>query len=249
MNKKELSIATITWARDEQEESLLRKSLHQLAALCIPVFITDGGSPPSFLEFIRSHSHFVLLPERAKGVWEQTRNSVRAADKAGHPYIFYTEPDKLHFFEELLPQMINDVHIDDNTGIVLASRSQSGLASFPPFQQMTENTINACCAEMTGKGLDYSYGPFLFNRQLVPYLQLIKENIGWGWRTYTFGMAHRLGYHIGSYTAGFCCPQDQQADNGAERLHRMRQLSQHVQGLVLSAAVNWQEIDFREPGA
>ena len=61
MNKNNLSIATITWARDDKEENLLRQSLQQLATFQIPVFITDGGSNADFLNFVDSFPHFHLM--------------------------------------------------------------------------------------------------------------------------------------------------------------------------------------------
>lgn len=100
---------------------------------------------------------------------------------------------------------------------------------------MTEATINNCCGEVTGHTGDYTYGPFLMNRQLVPYYSVLKEEIGWGWRLFTFVVAHRLGYTLNEWVDDFFCPENQQEDNPTERLYRMHQLSQSIKGLVLSA--------------
>ena len=237
MDKTNCAIATITWARDEQEEKLLRESLAQLATLEIPVFITDGGSTSSFLSFLNSFPQFNLLTTPAKGVWAQARTSVLAAYEAKAPYIFYTEPDKHLFFRDYLTDFIDSAPTSKSTGVVLASRSATGFTTFPAFQRTTEKTINACCAEIIGLQADYTYGPFLFNRQLAPYLHQVKEDIGWGWRPYVFGMAHRLGYEVSAQEANFACPPDQRQDNPAERIYRMRQLTQNIQGLVLSTTV------------
>ena len=88
-----------------------------------------------------------------------------------------------------------------------------------------------------GKAIDYTYGPFLLNRKLAPYLYLVQEDIGWGWRPYAFGLAHRLGYQVNYQEGDFYCPEDQREDNPAERIYRMRQLSQNIQGLVFSTSV------------
>ena len=237
MNKKDFSIATITWARNEQEEILLRASLAELANLDIPVFVTDGGSSTSFLEFLASYPHFKILSAPAKGVWAQARTSVLAAYDSDSRFILYTEPDKLNFFRETLPHFLVQAPISDQVGVVLASRSAAGFATFPTFQQTTETTINQCCEEIMGKAIDYTYGPFLLNRELAPYLNLVQEDIGWGWRPYTFGLAHRLGFQLTHQEGNFYCPQDQREDNPAERIYRMRQLNQNIQGLVLSTSV------------
>ena len=43
----------------------------------------------------------------------------------------------------------------DETGVLLAARSEKGFNTFPAFQRMSETTINNCCAELTGFPLDY----------------------------------------------------------------------------------------------
>jgi hypothetical protein len=235
--KNQLAIATISWARNEAEEKLLRASLLQLAAYQVPVYVTDGGSSPSFLDFLRSIPQLIVLQAGAKGVWAQARTSLLAAYEAGSSYIFYTEPDKLDFFQYGLPFILSQIPDNDSIGIRVASRSAEAFATFPEFQQMTETTINTCCAEVTGQLFEYTYGPFLINRNLVPYLKLIEEDIGWGWRPYLFGITHRVGYQIESMEGNFACPLDQQSDDPAERIYRMRQLQQNIQGIVLSTQV------------
>jgi hypothetical protein len=237
MEKNKLSIATITWARTEAEEHLLKLSLQKLAALNIPVFITDGGSNPGFLEFLGSFPQFKLLQTNAKGVWAQAKNSLFAAYQAGSEFILYTEPDKHDFFSIYLSQMLSEPNLNDQSGIVLAARSTEGFETFPPFQRMTETTINNCCAEVAGKSLDYTYGPFLLNSKLVPYLDLVQEDIGWGWRPYAFIIASRLGYRVESYSKDFSCPSEQREDDHVERIYRMRQLEQNIRGIVLAATI------------
>jgi len=242
MNKHSLAIATISWVHDAREEQLLRESLPYLAALEIPVFITDGGSHPGFIDFLQSFPLFTVLKPDGQGVWAQARKSVQAAQAAGFRYIFYSEPDKRDFFRDYLPHFISEIPTDNRTGIVLASRSAAGYATFPAFQRSTENTINQCCAEIIGKPIDYTYGPFLFNSTLVPYLDNLPEDVGWGWRPFTFGLAQRLQYPVGQVTNDYYCPLEQREDSPAERIYRMRQLSQNIQGLVLSTTVKLNQV-------
>jgi hypothetical protein len=82
MNQPNLVIATITLARNAAEEKLLTESLTQLARLNINVFLTDGGSSGSFLDFIRSIPHFFLSTTQVKGVWAQAKNSLLEACQA-----------------------------------------------------------------------------------------------------------------------------------------------------------------------
>jgi len=236
MNLNNLSIATITWARNEKEEYLLRKSMEQLAKLSIPVFITDGGSGEAFIAFIKTFSNFTILKPAEKGVWAQVKTSLEAAHNFGSDFIFYTEPDKYDFFKQL-SIVLNEVTVDKQTGIVLAARSQTGFATFPAFQQMTETSINNCCKEIIGKQADYTYGPFILNRSLISYLLTIAEDIGWGWRSLSFGIAHRLGFTIQAIEKYFKCPEEQRNDNPEERVYRIKQLQQHLQGILLSKSI------------
>ena len=47
-----------------------------------------------------------------------------------------------------------------------------------------------------------------------------------------------MGYGIVQWTGGLPCPLDQRADTPAELVHRIRQLSQNLQGLVLAMTVS-----------
>lgn len=230
METKNVCIATISWARNEGEEKTLRDSLEQLATLNIPVYITDGGSSKNFIQFMCSIPHFKIF--EAKGLWPQAKTSISKVAEARSKFILYAEPDKLDFFSMHLKKMMEEINVDENTGVVIASRSLKSFATFPSFQQMTETTINNCCKEITGKEMDYCYGPFLFNSKLTPLLQKPGDNIGWGWRPFLFAIAHRLGLTIKNYEGDFNCPQDQREDNVDERIYRMKQLTQNIDGII-----------------
>ncbi|MEO5995773.1 MAG: hypothetical protein ABIN89_03610 [Chitinophagaceae bacterium] len=235
MSTNKLSIATMTWARDEAEEQLLRESLQHLAALELTVFITDGGSGKPFLDFLRGFSNFNLLETKTSGVWPQVHNSLMEAYNKGSHFILYTEPDKRDFFMQALPGIVQQFFVDESLGILLATRSAAGFASFPAFQQMTETTINNCCSEITGLNIDYTYGPFIMNRLLVPSLAELKNAIGWGWRPFAFVMANKMGYDLKAIEGDYFCPVEQREDCVSERIYRMRQLSENMEAIVLAA--------------
>ena len=235
MNKNNLCIATISWARNENEEKVLTNALEQLASFNIPVFITDGGSRDSFLQFLQNIPHFTLLKAEGKGVYAQAKNSLQAAGQTGSSFILYTEPDKEDFFRAGLPSLLDRVEEAASLGVHLASRSKTGFATFPAFQQMTETTINNCCKELIGDDVDYTYGPFLLNKKLVAYLDKVYEDIGWGWRPFIFTIAKRLGLDVKAFVQDFACPEEQRNDDQKERVYRMRQLEQNIRGIVLAA--------------
>ena len=237
MNKNLLSVATITLVRDDEEEQLLRESMLALAAHDVPVYITDGGSPAHFIDFLRGFPNFILSGTPAKGLLAQVANSLSAAYAAGADYILYSEPDKKHFFQEGLSPFLEQASVNAQTGVLLASRTAAGFASYPAFQRMTETTINNCCTEVTGHALDYTYGPFLMSCKLIPHLKFAQEDLAWGWRPYIFTIAHRLGLRLEEYQGAFFCPPQQQQDSAEERVYRMKQLEQNVRGVVLGAGV------------
>jgi hypothetical protein len=232
----------MTWARDAAEERRLRESLRVLADLGAPVFVTDGGSGSSLLEFLRGLPHFRVSEAGAPGVWRQARTSIRAAAAAA-TFILYTEPDKRDFFRDGLREFISEAPASEDVGAVLASRSAESFATFPEFQRHTETAINRCCAEVLGVEADFTYGPFLLNRALVPRLGRAADTIGWGWRPYAFGTARSLGYRICQVEKHLPCPPEQREDGRAERLYRIEQLGQNIQGLVSSMTTPLEDVD------
>jgi hypothetical protein len=237
MDEREVAVATMTWARDTEEEELLRESLPLLAGLNLPVFVTDGGSGAAFVDFLRSLPNFKLCDPPRRGPQEQAGQSMLAAQESGRGFVLYTEPDKGDFFRRVLREFISSAPGVEDVGVVLASRSGDSFKTFPEFQRRTEEAINLCCAEVVGARFDFSYGPFLMGRALAGSLQSAPRGLGWGWRPYAFGTARRLGYRVESLVRDLPCPPAQRDDTPRERLLRMRQLAQSVEGLVRSTTV------------
>lgn len=237
----QLAIATISWARTMEEEQLLKQSLQTLAGAGHPVYITDGGSDDAFIRHLQTIKNVSISRATEKGLVAQVKHSLQQAYHSKTKFIFYTEPDKADFFLQL-DDLFSSMDLKEDTGVVLASRSAAGLQSFPPFQVMTETTINNCCAEVMGHNIDYTYGPFIINRAIIPYLLHLPANIGWGWRPYCFNIARRLGYKIDSFSNNYQCPPGQRIDNDSERIYRIKQLHENLQGLVLSTAEH--SVDF-----
>jgi hypothetical protein len=233
MNRHDLSIATITLARDPQEQHLLRGALPALAAFGQPVDVTDGGSPAAFVEFLRGIPAFDVR-QSGDGLFRQVRQSLGSARTRATPFVLYTEPDKLAFFESGLAPFVDAADDDPGVGIVLPARSPASLATFPAFQQFTERTLNRSCAELTGVEADYSYGPFIVRRELIDELEGVPSDIGWGWRPFLFARAARRGLRIDTVAGEFVCPLEQRVDDRSERLHRLRQLRQNLDGLLLA---------------
>ena len=232
MHPTSLSIATITWARDAAEESLLRTALSRLSRHRLPVFVADGGSGEGFVEFLRTLRD-VSVHHAGRGVFRQAGTSLRLAGESGAEMILYTEPDKLEFFDRGLDTFLENAGAYGDAAVVLAARTPSSFATFPEMQRFTESTINGLCAEVLGVEGDYCYGPLLLHRALLPHLETIQEEIGWGWRFFAVAAAHKLGLEVQLIEGDFPCPADQRSESEKERLYRMTQLEQNIRGLLL----------------
>lgn len=227
-------VSTVTWARDENEGRLLRRSLLELTRSGLAIVVADKGSGAAFRDFLESHGQFTVVPPGGPSLVGQVQASLAAAAATGADFILYTESDKELFFREALPDFLERADLHPRAGAVLAARSDAGFSTFPPLQRFTERTINELCGEFIGTPGDYSYGPFLLNRDLVPRVADVPADAGWGWRHYMFASAARLGYAVSHIAGDYACPPDQRQEDDGERLHRVRQLQQNIQGLLLA---------------
>jgi hypothetical protein len=232
----QVTVATMTWVRTATEEMLLRRTLTSLAGCGLPVAVADRGTHHDFRHFLERFPQYSVTVPADTGLVAQIKAGVRtaAAIDRSH-YILYTEPDKQFFFERRLEQFLESANDHPEAGIILASRSPESLLTFPPMQRYTEGVINRLCSELIGVSGDYSYGPFLLNRALVPSVESLEPTLGWGWRHCIFRTAHRQGRRIVHVIGDYPCPDDQRAEDEDERAHRMRQLSENVLGLIREA--------------
>jgi hypothetical protein len=245
MERSELAIATISLARDREEERLLRRSLSFLDTLAIPTFIADGGSPDSFVAELRSIASVRLVAPSAGGLVAQARASVLAAAASGARRVLYTEPDKESFFTQHLERFLDAAPDDDSSGVVIAARDPAALATFPSMQRTTESAINAVCGELSGVHTDYCYGPFLLHPELAAHFDSIPDDLGWGWRFVMFLAAHRMGMRIDIVEGAFECPVDQRDESPRDRLYRITQLEQNVRGTLIGERVDIHHIATR----
>jgi hypothetical protein len=228
--RPDVAVATITWARSATEERLLRRSLLGLARTGFPMAVADSGRRRSFANFLRSRPEFTTTVESA-GLIAQVEASLRLARQFGTRFILYTEPDKEHFFARL-GEFVRRATARSEVDLAIAARSTRSFRTYPPMQRYTEAVINRLCGNTLGCRGDFSYGPFLLPRALVRDLLPLPPHLGWGWRHYAFHRAVRRGLRVRHLTGEYPCPLDQRVEDASERAHRLRQLSQNIQGLL-----------------
>jgi hypothetical protein len=230
----DLCVCTITLARGEQEAELIRRGLQLLSSTGMGVIVADGGSPAPIVDFIRGLPGVSLVATDGPGLVAQIKAALPAAAVLGTKFILYTESDKALFFEHHLADFVRRAPGADDIGVVVASRTPESFATFPPLQRFAETALAHLTAEITKHPADYSYGPFLLNSALATRIGEVDAPLGWGWRHFMFGIAARSGYRVTHVAGPYECPPDQRHEHDGDRVHRMRQLSQSVEGLVLA---------------
>src|SRR4051812_7579019 len=191
MHHADVVVATITWARTEAEETLLSRSLQQLAALGLPVVVADRPARPAFRRRLSTLPNLRVVSPEGDGLVLQVRSALAAAADSGKPFILYTEPDKEDFFARGVHDFLARVPAD--CGVALASRTAAALETFPPMQRYTESVVNELCRRMCGVAGDYTYGPFVGRRDIFAIHSPADPTLGWGWRPWLFLTAHRQG--------------------------------------------------------
>ena len=234
LNPRGLPVATMTLARNAEEDALLRRGLAVLAAHGMRVAVADGGSAPAFVDAVRALPTVTMCPPAEPGLVAQVGASIATAATWGSSFVLYTEPDKETFFREHLAGFLQRADRADDVGIVVAGRSAEAFATFPAAQRQAETFANFLCADATGVRGDYFYGPFLFRTRLASLVAGLPRTIGWGWRPYLFAAAARRGYRTVVVEGDFRCPEDQRVETDTDRDHRLRQLGQNISGLSLA---------------
>jgi hypothetical protein len=232
VTESQVALATVTWARTDDEEALLRRTLAAVARAGWRVAVSDAGARPEFTRCLRSLPGFcVSVPDRP-GLVNQVRQAFAAAARIGAPYVLYAESDKELFLRDRLRAFLGAVEAADDMGVVLAARSEMSFGTFPPMQRYVEGVVNHLCGERMRAPGDYCYGPFLMPCTLVPELDRVEDDLGWGWRPFVFMSARRRGLRVTHAVGDYPCPPDQREEGEAERIHRLRQLAQNVRGLI-----------------
>ena len=232
MHAHDVAVATMTWPRSRDEQLLLRRALQSLSEAGLPVAVADRGTSPAFSGAIRQLPGFRVTIPSESGLVAQVKASIALAATFGTPFILYVEPDKESFFKDRLRDFLHRASDRGDVGVVLASRSDESFETFPPGQQCTERIANYLCGRRLGSSGDFLYGPFLMTRKLLPHVTTLDARLGWGWRLSTFVAAHRSGLRILRVTDDYQCPVGQRTENDADRMHRVRQLSENLMGLA-----------------
>jgi hypothetical protein len=183
--------------------------------------------------FLQQLPGFTVIPGVDGGLVAQVCAGMSRAAQFGRPHILYTEPDKGDFFDARLSTFVGAApDASGNAGVVIPARDEASFRTYPAIQQRAERIINSLWGDVIGIEGDYSYGPFLMPTEMLRHVQDLGASVGWGWRHRVFLIARRTGRPLVHIAAYHPCPADGQMEEGAERAHRLRQLSQNILGLI-----------------
>lgn len=239
MPNPEIVVATITLARNDAESQRLTQAITALADHGLPIIAADGGSTAEFVNGLHRIPNLTIRPYQpsaAPRLLSQVKSALTGATSLNPAYVLYTEPDKQWFFEYRLKTFVEQALAGVPFGVAIAARDEASFLTYPSFQYYTEMVTARLSAGVLGQAGDILYGPLLLNPALIPYVESLTEDVGWGWRPFAMVVAQRLGLPVISITLDLPCPIDQRnEDDKKARLYRLEQLAQNAKGLVLGA--------------
>lgn len=234
MSPLPITVATMTWVRDAEEQARVHAGLVRLAERFTVVAANrEADAIPGALHELAGLENLTVIPTRQPGLVGQVRTAFAEAARHGAAWILYTEPDKPEFFRDHLDAFLDRAArtAGPATAAVIAGRSSARLADLPVVQREAEGLINAWTGRFTEEPGDYSYGPFLLAASGAEWVQTAGDDLGWGWRHYVFGLCRRhhrpIVHVIGDYPSPPAA-----GDPKREDLLRQRQLVENVRGLL-----------------
>jgi hypothetical protein len=227
-----VTIATITLGRSATEEKAMLKALAALDGFA--VITADGGSRPSFVDGLHKLG-IQIISRPQKGLVAQVKASFRAAlDASDDPFILYTEPDKLPFFEKPVRTFLTRARATPGVSILFAARNRASFQTFPEGQRKAEKFMNETTVRLLGSGSDYCYGPILLSRAAAELALEAPEHLGWGWRFWLLGRAVKERQKFADIKLALPCAKAQRGENTRkDQIYRLQQLRQNIEGLLL----------------
>jgi hypothetical protein len=233
-----ITVATMTWVRDAEEQDRVQAGLASLARRFRVVAANrEADAIPDALHEVAALPNLTVIPAPQPGLVSQVRTAFAEAAGHGADWILYTEPDKVEFFQDHLDAFLERAAMDaaPDTAVVVAGRSPARFAALPLVQREAEALINTWTGRFTEQPGDYSYGPFLLAAACAHWVQTATDDIGWGWRHYMFGLCRRHARQIVHVQGDYPSPPAT-VEPSREDLLRQRQLAENIRGLLQAAA-------------
>ncbi len=227
--RKDIAIATITSDKCGNID-VIKQGLETLNKK-FDVYVADRNSSEEFLEDIRNMGCKRIIGPN-KTLPDQHKQVLLCASE-NKPYVLYTEPDKVDWFNNGLEKSIEEFFLRElDHGEV--SRTPEQMKTFPVPQQMTEGVVNNLLGQITGIQGDYIYGPQISSSEILKTLKSLPKDIsylGWGTLTYIPIKAKEKGLRIGMIYNANECPISQRNEDNAD--YRVQQANGNIAGILL----------------
>jgi hypothetical protein len=224
-------VATVTWVRSSSDAAMLERSIAALACLACPIAVADRGNSPAFVRALQRIPGVRVVVPTGGGLVAQVHAALELAQNLGASRLLYTEPDKESFFRNCMRSFLDRASAC-NASVVIASRSAESFETYPAMQRYTESVFNQLCGDLLKMPGDYCYGPFLMSRAVAQGACRLAPALSWGWRPAAFRIGQQCGPGIQHIIDDYPCPPDHRREDEHERIHRVRQLSENLRGLI-----------------
>ncbi len=142
--------------------------LEKARGLGYDVFVSDGGSDESFLNYMESLGvSFSIGRQEGSLSGPGKRKAILSAYKSGRKVIVLTELEKVNLLDSI-DAMAKPI-LEDGVDIVVAERRSLKEASCPAIQRITEPVGNLVWKICTGRDMDIFFGPRAFSRESSEY--------------------------------------------------------------------------------
>lgn len=175
-------VATTSFYLLDSESSRVRSELalelmKQTKCKGYELVVADNGSSPEFLNKLKANDVEYVLQTKP-GFGNGKRLAIEEASKKGD-LIFLVEPEKvslIDFIEQLTAPLISK-----EAEIVIPKRKS--MASYPFFQQKSEELLNIFWMNVTKTDFDISFGPRIFNKEISNYFLNYNSQNGDRWES------------------------------------------------------------------
>lgn len=232
--KNDIVVSTISWIRTPEESRVVLKTIELLTKLETPIIVVDKGSSPPDLERIKSFKNVVLFVSKL-GLTEQLLRSHKEAEKLGE-YVFYLHTDKYDFARDTAPKLIEKYRSLVKKGILIPTRTEESLNTYPIFQRKVEDYLNFFMGDYIGVEADYYAGPKIYPSSLVKYLDKLKGDVGWGIEAYFYAIAKRLNLSFDFFPFYMQSPVDIE-DQEKTKQYRLRIMQWQIEGMIQGQAL------------
>ena len=174
------TIATTTFYNpnsevDKSRAEISKGAIRNMKDLGYEVVVVDGGSSDEFLDSISPYCK--LFNENPQGMGNGRRQAVRECLETNARVIAWTEPEK----ESYIPELYKTVTPILNGEAELVMPSRPNLDNYPLTQQYAEKFAIKTMGNLTGKTLDYWFGPKTWKKELSTIVLDYKSEYGDKW--------------------------------------------------------------------